>query len=128
MSKESEYNEGTIDRLTSNMFHQVTCPRSDALTVFIPKDQKPSSEIQKVLEEAGPQRWFPQEGGHLVKIPNVFDSYDNTVFKLEKDSWDHEHCDKCGASINFGETCWTAETDNNTYLFCDNCYHNLNQK
>jgi hypothetical protein len=128
MSKESEYNEEAIDKLTSNIFRQVTCPRSDALTVFIPKDQKPSSEVQKVLEEAGPQRWFPQEGGHLVKIPNAFDSYDNTVFKLEKNSWDHEHCDKCGTMINSGELCWAAEANNNTYLFCDNCYQNLKQK
>jgi len=128
MNAESEYDKNSIDNLTSSMFRQICCPKCDALTVFIPKGQKPASEVQKILDEAGPQRWFPQKGGHLVKIPNIFDSYDDNLFKIEKDAWDHEHCDKCGATINSGELCWIAGPDNNTYLFCESCYQNLNQK
>lgn len=128
MRNESEYDKEPLKNLTSSMFRRVSLPKRDALTVFIPKDQKPSSEVKKILDEAGPQRWFPQEGGHLVKIPNIFDSYDNKIFKLEKDAWDHEHCDKCGAAIYSGDLCWVTEPDNNQYLFCDSCYQNLNQK
>ncbi len=128
MGIEPENYEKHIDSLTSNMFRQVYCPKRDALTVFIPKDQKPSDEVQKVLDEAGPQRWYPQEGGNLVKIPNIFDSYDASLFKIEKDGWNHEHCDKCGTTINSGDLCWAAESDDNTYLFCDNCCRNLKQK
>jgi hypothetical protein len=127
MNAESE-NDKEIDSLTTGMFHQICCPKSDALTVFIPEGQKPSSEVQKVLDEAGHQRWFPQEGGHLVKIPNVFDSYDDSIFKIEKDAWDHEHCDKCGATINYSDLCWAADMENSTYLFCESCYQNLKQK
>jgi hypothetical protein len=127
MNTESEYDK-EINSLTSGMFHQVYCPKRDALTVFIPKDQKPSPVVQKALDEAGPQRWFPQEGGHLVKIPNVFDSYDDSIFKIEKNAWNHEHCDKCETTINSGDMCWAAESDNSTYLFCDDCYQNLKQK
>ena len=97
----------------------------DALTVFIPKGQKPSPEIQKVLDEAGPQKWFAKDEGYLIKIPNVFESYDENLFKLEKDAWDHDHCDKCGAVIDSGDLCWVADQEDGFYLFCDICYQKL---
>lgn len=128
MNTESECDKDPIDDLTSSMFRQVRRPKMDALTVFIPKEQKPSHDVQKILDEAGSQRWFPQDGGHLVKIPNVFDSYDDSLFKLEKDAWEHEHCDKCGATIDPDDLCWAAETNNTLYLFCESCYQNLSQK
>ncbi len=128
MNIESEDDKDPIDSLTASMFRQVRCPKMDALTVFIPKDQEPFPEVQKVLDEAGHQRWFPQDGGHLVKIPNVFDSYDDNLFKLEKDAWDHEHCYKCGATIDPDDLYWAAEPDNCLYLFCESCYQKLNQK
>ncbi len=128
MNIEPKDNKDPIDSLRSSMFRQVRCPKMDALTIFIPKNQKPSAEVQKVLDEAGASRWFPQDEGHLVQIPNVFDSYDDNLFKLEIDGWDHEHCDKCGGTIEPDDLCRVAEQDNRQYLFCENCYENLNQK
>jgi hypothetical protein len=125
VSIESKNNKDPIDRLTSSIFFKTRCPKKDALTVFIPKDQEPSPEIKKILDEAGPSRWFPQDGGHLVKIPNIFDSYDEKLFKIEKDAWDHEHCDKCGGTIEYDEICWVTELENNRYLFCNSCYRKL---
>ena len=118
----SEPEKEPVDSLTRDMFRKVRCPIMDALTVFIPKDQEPSPQIQKVLDEAGDQRWFPNEQGHLVKIRNVFDTYDDNLFKLEKNGWNHEHCDKCGGTIDPEDECWYAEVDDRFFLFCDTCY------
>ena len=125
MNEDFENTNDPINNLLSSMFHQIIYPKIDALTVFIPDGQKPSPEIQKVLNEAGPQRWYPKDNGYLVKCPNIFDKFDENLFKLEKDAWDHEHCDKCGNTINSGEKCWASEENNTFYIFCDACYKKL---
>jgi hypothetical protein len=111
------------------MFRKIHYVPMDALTIFIPKGQKPSPVVQKYLDEAGPCRWFPQDGGHLIKFPDVFKSYDDSLFKLEKNGWDHEHCDNCGNTISIDDECWEAESDENSYcLFCSKCYNGLSEE
>ena len=110
------------------MFRKAVCPEMDALVVFVPKGQKPPPEVQRVLDEAGPQRWFPVDGGNVVKCPSVVDTYDERLFKLEKGGWDHEHCDSCGRTINVGEPCWAAEEADEFFLICDVCHQELKTK
>ena len=128
MNKKPGKNKDPIDNLKPNMFHQVRFPKMDSLTIFIPENQKPSPEVQRIVDEAGSSRWFPQKGGHLVKIPNVFDTYDEKLFKIEKVGWDHEHCFKCGGTIDSDISCWVAELKNRQYLFCNSCYLSLKHK
>lgn len=123
MSYNPEENQNELTSLTADKFKQITLPKFDALTVFIPEGQKPSPEVQKVFDEADGEKWFPQNGGYLVKIANTFESYDEKLFKLEKDAWDHEHCDKCGNTIDAGDKCWVD--NDNKFLFCNDCYNKL---
>jgi len=125
MTEEPEDFEEPIDSLTSSMFRQIRCPKMDALTIFIPEGQEPPPEVEKMLDEVGLQRWFPEEKGNLVKCPNVLESYDEKLFTLEKDGWDHEHCDKCGGTIEPEELCWKADKGNSVFLFCNRCYQKL---
>jgi hypothetical protein len=113
--------------LQADMFKKTIFAKTDALVVFIPKGKEPPPEVKKVLDEAGPQRFYPKDGGHLVKCPYIGESFDKTLFTIEKDGWDHEHCDNCGTTIDVGESYWVSETDE-IILICDSCYQKLQQK
>jgi hypothetical protein len=126
MANESDKaKDDAFENLTSGMFTKVRCPRRDALVVFIPKNQEPTHAVQKILDEAGSQRWYPKNDGHLVMCPNIFDNYDDRLFNLEKNAWDHEHCDKCGKTISADTDCWISHNTKNYYMFCDDCYKSL---
>lgn len=120
--------EDSLEGLTAEMFRKAVCPETDALVVFVPKGKSLPPEVKSVLDEAGPQRWFPVEGGNIVKCPHVVDTYDESIFKLEKGGWDHEHCDSCGHTINNGDYCWIAEKADDFFLICDACYRELKRK
>ena len=125
MSNTSDETKNLFEGFNADMFHKTVCPETDAPVVFIPKDQEPSPEIKKVLDEAGPQRWFPKENGNIIKCPNVVNTFDESLFKLEKGGWDHEHCDACGNTINAGVTCWIAKKDDKLFIICERCYKKL---
>jgi len=126
MCKNTEDEQNNIDNLTADMFRETRCPQQDALTVFIPDGEEPSPEIQNYLNAVESCRWYPQDGGHLIKFPNIFEKYEENLFQLEKNAWDHEHCDKCGKTINANNKCWVATIDDEYfYLFCDSCYLKL---
>ena len=125
MSNNADEPKDLLEGFNVDMFRKTVCPKTDALVVFIPKDQEPSPEIKKVLDEAGPQRWFPKEDGNIVKCPNVVNTFDKTIFKLEKGGWDHEHCDACGNTIDAGMSCWIAKKDDELFLICELCYKKL---
>jgi len=125
MSNTSDELKDPLEGFKADMFRKTVCPEMDALVVFIPKGREPSPEVKKVLDEAGPQRWFPKEGGNIVKCPHVVDTFDEGLFKIEKGGWDHEHCEACGATIDVGKSCWEAETDDEFFLICEGCYQKL---
>ena len=113
--------------LRADMFRKTIFVKADALVVFIPEGQEPSPEVKKVLDEIGPQRFYPKEGGYLVKCPSVIASFDENLFTIEKDGWNHEHCDSCGTTIDVGESYWISETDE-IILVCNGCYQQLQQE
>lgn len=128
MSNTSDEIKDPLERFNADMFHKTVCPETDALVVFVPNDQELSPEIKKVLDEAGPQRWFPQDDGNIVKCPNVVKTFDKTIFKLEKGGWDHEHCYTCGTCIDAGKSCWIAKKGDYQFLICEKCFQKLKKR
>jgi hypothetical protein len=128
MTDPSDEIRDPLEGLTAEMFRKTVYPGTDALMVFVPEGKKPSPEVQKILDEAGSQRWFPVEGGNTVKCPFVTDTYDESLFKLEKGGWDHEHCDTCGCTIDVGDSCWVTEEADEFFLICDVCHQKLRTK
>jgi hypothetical protein len=128
MTESSDDIRDPLEGLTAEKFRKAVCPETDALVVFVPEGKNPPPEVQRVLDEAGPQRWFPIEGGNLVKCPCVVDTYDESLFKLEKGGWDHEHCDSCGRTIDVGDSYWVAEDANEFILICNVCHQRLRTK
>ncbi|MGD2094357.1 MAG: hypothetical protein PVH77_05045 [Phycisphaerales bacterium] len=125
MSKQSD--ENPLKDLRAEMFKKGTFQAMDALVVFIPKGQKPSEEVQRVLDEAGPRRYYMKDGGSVIKCPYVVESFDNKLFKIEKGGWGHEHCDTCNNIISVGDSYWISEGDE-VYLVCENCYQEIKKR
>jgi hypothetical protein len=113
--------------LQADMFKKTIFAKADALVVFIPEGKEPPPEVKKVLDESGPQRFYPKDGGNLVKCPAVVENFDKNLFTIEKGGWDHEHCDNCGTTIDVGESYWVSETDEIIFI-CNGCYRKLQQK
>lgn len=129
MTIHSEKREGSLAGIQANMFRKTTCSKLDALVVFVPEGQDPPPDVQQVLDEIGPQRWYPEEGGHVVRCPYVVHTFDEKLFKVEKGGWDHEHCDACSGTIDVGQSCWVAEAhEGYGYLICDDCYQKMRRK
>ena len=124
MTANSNKEQDFLKALRADIFRKTIFAKMDALVVFIPKGQEPSPEVKKVLDEAGPQRFYPQDGGNLVKCPYVVENFEKNIFMIEKDGWNHEHCDNCGTTIDAGETYWISETDE-IILICNGCYKQL---
>lgn len=120
-------NEGPLKDLRAEMFEKETFQAMDALVVFVPKGQKPSKEVQDVLDEAGVRRYYMKEEGSVIKCPCVVESFDNKLFKIEKGGWGHEHCDTCNSVINAGDTYWISDGDE-VYLICENCYKEIKER
>ena len=72
-------------------------PVRDALSAFVPDAPEPDPVIAAMQSRAGQSRWYPVEGGHQVLMPFDGGPYDTNRFSIESGSWDHEHCDVCGA-------------------------------
>ena len=113
-----------LKRLKAEMFIEEKYAARDALVVLVREGEEPSEEVRQVLQAAGPQRWFPTEGGHLVKCPVIEGEFDKEIFSVEEGGWDHEHCIKCSGDIHAGDTCWLAEKDRGV-LICDECCKKL---
>jgi hypothetical protein len=96
-------------------------PKLDALQVFVPSDGGPDAEIEELTSRTGQSRWYPVEGGHRVLILYEGGSFDTTRFTLMKGAWDHEHCSRCGDSIEPMTLCWV--TRSGRYVLLDEkCY------
>jgi hypothetical protein len=114
--------------LQATMFRHTSYPGMDALVATVPKGKESSVEVQRPVEEAGDGRWFPLEGGWKVMCPYVGQDFDPDLFHIEKDAWDHVHCDGCHGSIDTGASCWVAKTEDDYFILCDNCHEGLSQR
>jgi hypothetical protein len=117
-----------LSEFTKAMLAQYVFPGTDAAVVFVPEGQDLSKEIQAVLDHCGQQRWYPVEGGHLVKVPWHCSKGNEGYFGREKKGWDHENCDFCSSHVSIGELCWTAESGSGGFwLICCNCHNKVNE-
>ena len=113
-----------LTRLTKGDLDRSRVPIIDALVAFVPEGQPPSPPIQQQLDARGYQRWYPTDGGHLVKMPYRGDPVPMEHFRVEPGGWDHDHCDACGVSIKTNVECWTTRGAD-FRLICDACFNQL---
>jgi len=107
------------------MFKHTSYPGTDALVAVILKNQETPAEVKQTVHDAGRSREYPFEGGWKVMCPYTGQSFDHDLFHIEKGRWNHEHCDGCQGSIGVGGSCWVAETEDDFFVICDNCYDKL---
>ncbi|MBN1319642.1 MAG: hypothetical protein JXA87_02270 [Thermoleophilia bacterium] len=113
-----------IEGLTKTDFHSEPLPVIDALVAFVATDAQPAPEVQYQIDGRPSVRWFPTEGGHLVKMPYQGDPVPTEYFSVEPGGWDHEHCDRCGGIVKTGEKVWVT-SDADFALICGKCYETL---
>jgi hypothetical protein len=102
-------------------------PAFDALAVFVPDRGPEKQRLWDLIQPFHRSRWFPQEGGHLVRVPYQGEQYDPATFTLEKGTWDHEHCDLCNAHIDAMTRLWFTRKDPYIQL-CADCYNRVVRK
>jgi hypothetical protein len=117
-----------LQNLQAEMFRETTFPGMDALVAFIPKGQDTPSEVKQTVDDAGSSRWFPHEGGWKVICPYFGQDFDPDLFTIEAGGWKHEHCDGCQSTISVGDSCWVAETQDESFIICGNCHSKLETK
>ena len=99
-------------------------PALDALEVFLPDGAQPDPELQEIQSRTGQARWYPVEGGHRVLILYEGGGYNPERFSLAKGAWDHEHCSRCGETVEPMTLCWV--TDAGPYVLLDEkCYREV---
>ena len=98
----------------------------DALVACLP-DKKPfPPSVQARIDEGPPNRWYPVEGGYVVKWPHDGSHLESADFSVEAGGWDHEHCDACNRTIRVGGLAWiTARAP--YYALCRYCFRRLAQ-
>jgi hypothetical protein len=102
-------------------------PEVDALVSFVPDGSAPSSELQNQIDLRGYCRWYPIEGGHLVKVPFQGAEPPDGPFRIESKGWDHDHCDACESDVHAGDIVWCT-TDANFGMICNACYDRLSTR
>jgi hypothetical protein len=95
-------------------------PKRKALATFV-NDGEPCPSPVEVAMKSHPARWYPENGGHRVLILYEGGAYDNVIFRLEAEGWDHEDCDVCGKAIAPLALCYV--TSLGPYIaLCTSCY------
>jgi hypothetical protein len=102
-------------------------PDVDALVTFVPNGRDPSPLLQDQISLRGHCRWYPVEGGHLVKMPFQGTEPPDSSFRVEPKGWDHDHCDSCEADVIAGDVVW-CNTDANFGMICSACYDRLSTR
>ena len=113
----SEDNDSRFAALT---YHRSRIPALDALTAFVSEDVE-DPIVEAMAERVGHSRWYPEEGGCRVLIFYEGGPYDADRFTLEKGAWDHEHCKRCGGSIEPMTLCWVA-SGSLYVILCESCH------
>jgi hypothetical protein len=81
----------------------------------------PDAEMKEVMDRTGFSRWYPVEGGHRLRTLYEGGSYNQARFTLVKGGWDHEHCSRCGSTIEPMTLCWVTRAD--SYVLLDEKCH-----
>lgn len=107
------------NRYRQLIYHSSRIPALDALSAFVAgEDEDPI--VQAVVDRAGFSRWYPENGGHKVLIPYEGGPYDPERFTIEKGAWNHEHCKRCGETIEPMTLCWVS-ADGPYVILCNSC-------
>jgi hypothetical protein len=99
------------DALKQLTFMPSRIPALDALEVFVPDGAHPDAEILELQHRTGQSRWYPTEGGHRLLILFEGGPFNAERFTLLKGAWDHEHCTRCGSTIEPMTLCWVTESE-----------------
>jgi hypothetical protein len=91
-------------------FMESRIPVLDGLTAFVADGSAPSPEVATELARHGQSRWYPVPGGHKVMVPREWDSYDSEHFAVEAGAWDHDHCSRCGDTIQAMTLFWVTRS------------------
>ena len=102
-------------------FMQSRMPAQDALESFVPTGEQADDEMNEVIGRTGSSRWYPVEGGHIVRVLYEGGPFNPERFKLVEGGWDHEHCSRCGATIEPMTLCWVTR-DGPFVLLDERCY------
>ena len=97
---------------------------SDAQVALVPDGGALPPAVQAKLAERVPSRWYPVEGGHLVKWPWQGGPVPGAGFGVEVGRWNHEHCDACDRTIAVGGTVGLT-VRGSFYKLCPYCYRRL---
>src|SRR5262249_35425295 len=95
-----------LEEIRRLKFMRGRIPALDALEIFVPDGATPDLEREELERKTGQSRWYPVEGGHRVLILYEGGPYNKQRFSLVKGGWDHEHCTRCGATIEPMTLCW----------------------
>jgi hypothetical protein len=81
----------------------------------------PTERIPKTHE----QRWYPEVGGgQTLRVPYDGGPFDDTLFAVERQTWDHTTCNACVTVIPAMTLCYV--TVQNPYVgLCVSCYETL---
>jgi hypothetical protein len=94
-------------------------PNRDALAArFAAGAAVPTERLPKTHE----QRWYSEVGGgQILRVPYDGGPFDDTLFVVEKQAWDHTTCDGCTKVIPAMTLCYV--TVQNPYVgLCISCY------
>src|SRR6476659_9478219 len=116
---------GRIGGMVDDSFKKLTYNASrihalDALCAFA-ADGVEDPEVQAAADRVGCSRWYPENGGHRVLILYEGGPYNATRFTIEKGGWDHEHCKRCGETIEPMALCWVS-AGSQYVILCESCH------
>jgi hypothetical protein len=112
-----------IDELRGFEWMQSRVPALDALVHFTPDGERDAAVEELALNNRS--RWYPMQGGTRVVVSMDREpKYDASKWTVEKDAWDHEHCEHCGDHIPAMTLCWVTKSDPYV-LICDACHATL---
>ncbi len=95
-------------------------PAFDALVTVIPDEPRDGSVDSFAMSHRS--RFFPTQGGTRVLVSfEVPTEYDGKRWHIEKDAWDHEHCELCRQHVPSMTLCWVTKSDPYV-LLCGACH------
>jgi hypothetical protein len=109
------------DELRRLPWRKSRIPKLDALEAFVPTGAEDDEAVEKATALSGLSRWYPVEGGHRVVVLYEGGEYDDARLSLVEGGWDHEHCERCGGTIEPMALCW-ATADGPSILLCAACH------
>jgi hypothetical protein len=96
-------------------------PPRKALVTFLPEGPECPPAVRIAMQERSGSRWIPEEGGHRVLFLYEGGPYDEAVFRLEAEGWDHEDCNACASPVPAMALCYVTDADRYIVL-CPACY------